>query len=169
MQFWLVTARFSVCAAAVNQNETPALGKECYCVEHWVKNGWGSLRDRAWTGSVTLSHEFLSGVWQGVCAVTWRCGGAVGAGWGVHVVVCLVQSLPREMELRLHCVNLTKLPLPFLGVDAEGKGEKLHLCWLSGLHLHFFLFLCPFFVKEFSFWAFQPLSWYKSYLLCVVA
>lgn len=38
-----------------------------------------------------------------------------------------VQSLPREMELKSRCVNLTKLLVPFLSVNVVGKGEKVHL------------------------------------------
>lgn len=78
-----------------------------------------------------------------------------------------VQSLLREMELQSHCVNLTKLPVPFLGVDAEGKGEKVHLYWLSRLHLHFFLLLCPFFVKSSHSEPFSHLA--DTHLICFLS
>lgn len=73
-----------------------------------------------------------------------------------------VQSLLRDMELKSHSVNLTKLLVPFLSVNVVGKGEKVHLCcWVGCIYV--FSPSVSILCKEFPFWAFQPLSWYKSY------
>lgn len=80
-----------------------------------------------WPWEVSHQDMFLSGAWKGACAA------GQGAMWAVEKLLWLagdgwhsfMQSLLREIELKSH-VKLTKLLIPFLGVNIAWRGEKVH-------------------------------------------